>query len=152
MSLTAEQWRSVATDKLLELLAVEGAVTQPEMEAKLSEGAFGSSGRRHRPQPHHLSTARHRLLDANVIVQQRNTTRGGRTVSTFSLADVTKKADRAAARKRLLHARYLSPDPPIGGRVWRVEANECPCGRENWTCEGSIQTVPRGHPSGASIA
>lgn len=112
VSLTAEQWRSVATDKLLELLAVEGAVTQPEMEAKLSEGAFGSSGRRHRPQPHHLSTARHRLLDANVIVQQRNTTRGGRTVSTFSLADVTKKADRAAARKRLLHARYLSWSAP----------------------------------------
>ena len=81
MSLTAEQWCSVATDKLLEVLAVEGAVTQPEVEAMLFEVAFGSSGRRHRPQFHHLSTARHRLLDANVIVQQRNTTRGDRTVS-----------------------------------------------------------------------
>lgn len=80
VSLTAEQWCSVATDKLLELLAVEGAVTQPEMEAEAVRGGLRlqwTASPSAAPPP---VDARHRLLDANVILQQRNTTRGGRTV------------------------------------------------------------------------
>jgi len=106
VSLSAEQWRSIAAEKVLSLLGEEGAVTKPEMEAKLSE-APPQPGLR-RPEPHHLTMARNRLLEAGEIVSQRNTTRGGRVVSTFSLAATTKQADRVAARKRLLHSRYLS--------------------------------------------
>ena len=91
---------------MLSLRGEGGAVTKPEMEAKLSE-APPQPGLR-RPEPHHLTMARNRLLEAGEIVSQRNTTRGGRVVSTFALAARTKQADRAAAWKRLLHSRYLS--------------------------------------------
>ncbi len=106
VSLSAEQWRSIAAEKVLSLLVEEGAVTKPEMEAKLSEAPQHPGLRR--PEPHHLTMARNRLLQAGEIVSQRNTTRGGRAVTTFSLAAGTKQADRAAARKRLLRSRYLS--------------------------------------------
>jgi len=84
VSLSAEQWRSIAAEKVLSLLVEEGAVTKSEMEAKLSE-APPQLGLR-RPEPHHLTMARNRLLEAGEIVSQRNTTRGGRVVTTFSLA------------------------------------------------------------------
>ncbi len=59
VSLSAEQWRSIVAEKVLSLLGEEGAVTKPEMEAKLSE-APPQPGLR-RPEPHHLTMARNRL-------------------------------------------------------------------------------------------
>jgi len=41
VSLSPDQWRALAAQRLLGLLDTEGAVTKPEMEAKLSEAAVG---------------------------------------------------------------------------------------------------------------
>lgn len=108
---TKEVWRRRAEEAIQALLNREGAATQPEMEAKISDplAPVGGSWRADRPQPHHLTTARLRLLDAGIIESPREATRGGRVVRTYSLASYpSKAAERAAARKRLLHSRFLS--------------------------------------------
>jgi len=131
VSRSPEQWRALAAQRLLGLLDAEGAVTKPEMEAKLSEEAVGL-----RPvasaqlvNPHHLTTARARLLAAGEIVRNSDATRGGRPVATFLRASATKQDLRAAGRKRLLHARFLSWSsssaewkgaPPIPAALERV--------------------------------
>lgn len=103
---TAEQWRSLATTAIIALLNAEGAVTQRGMEAKLSDARYpGTESSIH---PHHLTTARNRLLAAGTIESLREVTKGGSTVVTFMLAEPTKAVLRIAARKRLLDARYRS--------------------------------------------
>lgn len=103
---TAEEWRALAVQAILALLADEGAATQPEMEAKISDTPFADIGKR--IDPHHLTTARQRLVASGVIEVVRERTRGGRVMQAFVMADAPKKALRAAGRKRLLQARYLS--------------------------------------------
>lgn len=125
--LTAEQWRSRATDAVIALLTAEGAATQRGMEAKLSDQRY--PGIESPVFPHHLTTARRRLLDAGVIERVDEVTRGGGTVATFVLADPTKSVQRIAGRKRLLDARYRSwtkantewgPAAPIPSALERV--------------------------------
>lgn len=61
--------------------------------------------------PHHLSTARRQLRTSEVISETPGRTRGGGVVSVLHFTDLTgrkSKFNRAAARKRLLQARYLS--------------------------------------------
>jgi hypothetical protein len=121
-----EQWRSWAADAIQLLLETDGAATQPGMEAKLSDQRF--KGAPHPINPHHLTTARNRLLQANVIEKHSETTRGGQVVGTFLLANPTKVALRKAARKRILHARFGSWSsaatewgaPPIPAALERV--------------------------------
>jgi hypothetical protein len=108
---TAEEWRSLAAVGIVELLGTEGAATQPGMEAKLSDTKYpGVSSLIH---PHHLTTARNRLLAAGMVERINERTRGGQTVATFVLADPSKTVLRVAGRKRLLHRRYLSWSSPI---------------------------------------
>lgn len=107
---TAEEWRSLAATGIVELLSAEGAATQPGMEAKLSDTKYsGISSPIH---PHHLTTARNRLLAAGLIERLNERTRGGHTVVTFVIADPSKTVLRTAGRKRLLHRRYLSWSRP----------------------------------------
>lgn len=101
---SAEQWRSWAVDAILALLSAEGAATQPGMEAKLSDYRF--KGLPHKIDPHHLTTARNRLLGAGAIERRYERTRGNQIVATYTLADPSKAALRAAGRKRLLNARF----------------------------------------------
>lgn len=104
---TAEEWRTLAAEQIVALLKSEHAVTQPEMEAKISDPlpVRGPRG----AQPHHLTTARQRLLAAGQIASGGEVTRGGRSVRTYHLAGGPVKVRvRAAARKRLLHTRFLS--------------------------------------------
>lgn len=103
---TAEQWRSLATTAIIALLNAEGAVTQRGMEAKLSDSRY--PGTESSIRPHHLTTARNRLLAAGTIESLREVTKGGSTVVTFMMAEPTKAVLRIAARKRLLDARYRS--------------------------------------------
>jgi hypothetical protein len=106
---TAEEWRARGVVAIQQLLEAELAITIPEMEAKLSDRRAGPADGRIRIQPHHLTTARQRLLRAGVIEQTKETTRGsGRTITTLSLSPRSKRTERAAARKRLLTARYMS--------------------------------------------
>jgi hypothetical protein len=123
---SAEQWRSWAADAIQTLLEADGAATQPGMEAKLSDQRF--KGVPHPINPHHLTTARNRLLQAHVIEKHSEATRGGQVVGTFLPANPTKAALRHAGRKRILHARFRSWSnaatewgaPPIPAALERV--------------------------------
>lgn len=126
---TAEEWRQRGADAIQELLRREHAVTQQEMEAKLADRLPGPRGGPQRVQPHHLTTARRRLLAAGAMELTRERTRGsGRVITTFNLDD-SKKSQRAAGRKRLLQARFHSwsqassdwgSTPPISAGLERV--------------------------------
>ncbi len=94
---------------ILELLEEEHAAVWLEVEAKVADHAWHSL--RRPVQPHHLTTARTQLRREGVIKESPGATRGGAAISVLHLADLRrrKKAfERAAARKRLLQARYLS--------------------------------------------
>ena len=105
MVASAEEWRQRAATAIVALLEAEGAATQRGMEAKLADTKF--AGQSSPINPHHLTTARQRLIDAGTIEQSRDRTRGGAVVPVFTLASPSKAAIRAAGRKRLLHARFL---------------------------------------------
>ena len=92
-----------------ELLDAEHAVVWPEVEAKLADRQWPTL-----PvpiQPHHLTTARHRLLDQGIIANVTQATRGGRPVPVIVPVEqrLRKRAiTDAAARKRLLQTRFLT--------------------------------------------
>jgi hypothetical protein len=92
-----------------ELLAQEHAVLWTEVEAKLADQTWPSL-----PlpvNPHHLTTARHRLLDAREIENTVHPTRGGRSIPVIvpTHQHLRKRAIAdAAARKRLLQTRFLT--------------------------------------------
>lgn len=154
VSRSVEQWRSLAAERILGLLDAEGAVTKPEMEAKLSERPLGSGGGSPPDlvNPHHLATARSRLLDAGEIRQSRDTARGGRTVATFTRADPTKAAGRVAGRKRLLHARFLSWS---SSAEWKGAA-PIPAGLERVIHRSLLDASPSGYrlarPEGGDVS
>ncbi|WP_231999077.1 hypothetical protein [Mycobacterium sp. 1081908.1] len=81
------------------------------MEAKLADQKFEGAARK--IDPHHLTTARNRLLDGHVIERRVDATRGGQSVATYVLANPSKAALRHAGRKRLLHRRFLSWSHPV---------------------------------------
>lgn len=91
--------------------AAEHAVVWDEVEAKLSEEVWGDLP--FRVQPHHLTTARHRLgKDGDgLIIEQHKASKGSHLVTTLQLADTTDRANAtlvAARRKRALQSRYVS--------------------------------------------
>ena len=94
----------MATTAIVELLEQEGATTQPEMEAKISDAVL--PGQTRKIDPHHLTVGRRRLLEAGVIESVRQATRGGQVITTYVMAGASKKALRSAGRKRLLTARF----------------------------------------------
>lgn len=104
---TKKQWVEYARTGLLELLDQENAVVWDEVEAKLADVQWPTL-----PsyiEPHHLSTARQQLGQEGIIVEIEEATRGGRPIGTLHRTDLPKREtviDRAAARKRLLQARY----------------------------------------------
>lgn len=88
------------------LLNAELAAPWIEVEARISDAQYAGSAAF--VEPHHLSQARQELEAEGRIAQRREATRGGRPVTLWTLAGPGSKAtDRAAARKRLLAARYL---------------------------------------------
>lgn len=92
------------------LLESEGAATQVEMEAKISDRLL--PGVDSKVDPHHLTEARRRLLDAGQIEQHKDVTRGGGLVTVYTTADPSKAVNRVAGRKRLLTARHRSWSAP----------------------------------------
>lgn len=150
---TAEEWRALAVVSLERLLNTELAVTQPEMEAKLSERKAGPPDGRPRPQPHHLTTARQRMLQAGILEQVKESTRGkDRTITTYSLTPGSKRAQRVAARKRLLQARYLSWGQQSS--EWG-EAAPIPAALERVIHASLVQAAPHGYhlirPDGGEV-
>lgn len=96
-----------ARRSLLELIDAEHALTWSEAEAKLTTESRPLDDAHY---PHILTAARHQLTAENKITSTRVTTRGGQFIDTLSLTNTagrTTKIKNAAARKRLLSARYL---------------------------------------------
>lgn len=147
---TAEEWRSLAATGIVELLESEGAATQPGMEAKLADAKYAKFDS---PiHPHHLTTARNRLLDAGVIERINERTRGGQIVATFVLADPSKAVLRIAGRKRLLHRRYLSWSS-AAATEWG--APPIPAALERVIHRSLLEAAPRGYhllrPDGGEV-
>ncbi len=95
-----------AYEAIHDLIDREHAVVWHEVEARLSERPTPE-----RIDPHHLSNARRRLLDDDVIEIVVGKARGGRPISVLGLRNRRRRTtafDRAAGRKRLLETRYLS--------------------------------------------
>lgn len=128
-------WIDLGKESIVRLLENEHAVVWPEVEAKLADRAYYPNTR---PiQPHHLTSARKEHRDDGIIREQTEVTRGGRDVPFLTLADVGRHGEavkEAAARKRLLQARYLS---------WAVTLNLLGPAGERATHTALMETAPR---------
>lgn len=106
--MTAEEYLELGKELVLTLLRDQLAAPWMEVEARIADDVYPNAERF--VEPHHLSQARIDLVDAGLISVSQQTTRGGRKVALWTLANPKqgqKSIDRAAARKRLLMARYL---------------------------------------------
>jgi len=116
LKLNSGQYREIAYQAILRLLDQEHAVLDREIEAKLADRPVTSTSPRvtlRGLDPHHLSNALDKLIEDKRIEVVRETTRGGSTIPVYALTDrrALRRETRfvhAAARKRLLQARYLS--------------------------------------------
>jgi len=104
-------YHALARTSIVDLLRTEHAAVWPEIEAKLAEHPPPHMPRLRGIDPHHLTSARHSLLRDGTIEEVSATTRGGGKVTVVALRDRTGHTTafaKAARRKRLLQARYLS--------------------------------------------
>lgn len=114
---TVAEWVGRGRQRILGLLDTEHALIWDEVEARIADPIRGYI------EPHHLTTARQQLRSEGVIVEPAERTRGGRTIGVIHYADTNRRNTaiaRAARRKRLLHARYLS---------WTTPSSRYPRGR-----------------------
>lgn len=115
VSKPALYYRRRAVDALRLLVGREAAVSWPEVEAKIADQPLPGLRQPTEPRPftldpHHLSTARYQLVNANEMVYEERVTRGRRSVAVLHPTDLSNRHRRtqdAAARKRLLTARYF---------------------------------------------
>jgi hypothetical protein len=92
---------------ILTILADEHAVVHPELEARISEAGY--RGDFNNIDPHHVTTALRELSHGGSIEWIEERTRGGSAIKTIQPTDTrlrSTKVAAAAARKRLLYARY----------------------------------------------
>lgn len=104
-------YHALARAAIIDLLQREHAAVWLEVEAKLAEQPYLSTLRNRGIDPHHLTRARASLLREGTIEEIAATTRGGGSISVLVLRQREKRktvVDKAAQRKRLLQARYLS--------------------------------------------
>lgn len=103
------QWVDLGKETIVRLLQAEYAAVWPEIEAKCADWPYPPN--RYPIQPHHLTTARKELRTEGVTRELSDITRGGRDIPYITLREVDRETEaikEAAARKRLLQARYLS--------------------------------------------
>ena len=105
---TAEEYVEQAAARIVDLLTEHHALVHPEVISRISEGYYSGAGEN--IDPHHVTTALRDLHAAEVIRSVQAPTRGGHVITTLHLTTPPKlsrtAAERAAARKRLLLARY----------------------------------------------
>lgn len=95
-------------DRIREIIDTQYAVVRRELESRISEGYYQSSGQN--IDPHHVSNAIRFLEGRGELEWVHTKARGGAMVATLQPTNRTGRSDRidrAAARKRLLFARYL---------------------------------------------
>ncbi len=147
---------SLANDALLALLRVEHAVVWLEVEAKLAERPLQTSAG-FLPQginPHHLTAARRSLNAAGLIEELAGPTRGGRSITVIALKD-RKGRQRAfkdaAARKRLLHTRFIA-----WGTALKKRPNMLGTAGERVLHASLLKAAPHGYqlvkPQGGEVA
>jgi hypothetical protein len=104
----ADEYVARAAHRVIDLLAEHHAMVHPEVMARISEGFYASSSQN--IDPHHVTTALRELHREGTIHSEAGLTRGGHKIMTLHLTQPAPKtrtvAARAAARKRLLLARY----------------------------------------------
>lgn len=102
-----EEWDYLGRKAVLDLLDQELAAAGMEIDARLAEDVWPSVGTP--VQPIHLSNALNELVRQGRIIRTTKSTRGGRQVDIYQAVGGrrTTAITRAAARKRLLLARYL---------------------------------------------
>jgi hypothetical protein len=101
------EYEALGTRAIVELLRQQHAASWLEVEARIADEEWPGLGTP--VNPHHLSAARTLLARRGTVRDLAATSRGGRSVSVIALSEnaSTTVVDRAAARKRLLLARYL---------------------------------------------
>ena len=109
--MTADDYTELAESRIHDTLVEHMAVVHPELESRLAERYWqGSTNNTDiNVDPHHITNALRDLRNGGVIEWVTVTTRGGHEIKTIQLADRKgrgTKIDRAAARKRLVYARY----------------------------------------------
>jgi hypothetical protein len=104
----ADEYTARATAMIKRVLDEHHAVVHPEIEARVAEGEFASSTGN--INPHHITTALRSLQKTGELIYDRAPARGGRIeIVTIQPANQHRRAtkiEKAAARKRLLYARY----------------------------------------------
>ncbi len=126
----------LASEQVLDLVTREGAVVWLEVEAKLAGRPIAIPGGRVLKdgiKPHHLTNARKALLSSGLIQPESSVTRGQGIIPVLIPGDTRRRKRRiadAAARKRLLFARYLgwtrttSHRPSLVGRAGELVAHQ----------------------------
>jgi len=102
-------YRDMAVDIIRDMLATEHALIWGEIIARAADHVWSADLHDIRINPHHLREGLKYLIDMKQVQQQSLPTRGGRTIGVYTSADVPGRqrvTERAAARKRLLAARY----------------------------------------------
>lgn len=103
-----DEYTARAVVMIRTILDEHHAVVPPEMEARIAEGKFASSPGN--INPHHITTALQSLRRTGELIYDQAPARGGRVeITTIQPADQYRRATtiaKAAARKRLLYARY----------------------------------------------
>lgn len=108
---TPAEYEARAVDRIREILSTEHAVVRREVESRISEGYWQSSGQN--IDPHHVSNALRFLTKQRgefEWVTARTRGKGKQPVPTLQPVDRTGRAtkiEQAAARKRLLYGRYM---------------------------------------------
>ena len=103
----AQDYVERAATRILALLDEYGAVVHPELFARIAEGYFEGSGEN--IDPHHVTEALRDLRRGGHLTWVTGATRGGHRLPTIQPTNRTRrttKIDTAAARKRVLLARY----------------------------------------------
>ncbi|SDT00681.1 hypothetical protein SAMN04488543_2827 [Friedmanniella luteola] len=102
---------TVAAQRIRDVLEQEYAVLRREVEARLAEYYFESSSDRFNIYPHITTAALRQLTDSGEVVAEEGATRGSSVIPTIHFSETKGRAtniNRAAARKRLLYARFRS--------------------------------------------
>lgn len=106
--MTASDYTELAESRIYETLREEFAVVHLELESRLAE-RYWQGATNHNIDPHHITNALRNLRAGGAIEWVSGKTRGGHELETIQPTDRAgrgTKIDRAAARKRLIYARY----------------------------------------------
>lgn len=102
------EWISRGREAIIDLLAEQLAAPVIEIEARISDRAWRDQPRY--IDPHLLTEARHDLIAAGLVLRVQQVTRGGSKIALLQPSPIprgkTRAAEDAAARKRLLVARW----------------------------------------------